>query len=179
MKGVYLGANKARHLNHNIIYQDIEKDKYKCDLGGDMLDIDLSDYDFIIATPPCNWWSRANPYYKKSEYALKTKHLLPDIIKKLGNINKPFIIENVINKKRMRESGVFNLANSYNIFIIFHGRHTYFTNRYVDFSNIEQHQDFKYGGIRINNDGYNQGGSNVYAVIEKWINEIEIMEVGR
>ena len=43
---------------------------------------------------------------------------------------------------------------------------------YQDYEDVEQHQDFKYGGVRINNDGYNQGGSNVYAVIEKWIKEV-------
>lgn len=35
------------------------------------------------------------------------------------------------------------------------------------------YQDFKIRGVRINNDGYNQGGSNVAAVIEKWLNHIE------
>lgn len=171
MKGIYLAACKARHPNYNIIYQDIDT-KYKCDLAGDMLDIDVSDYDFIIATPPCNWWSKANPYYKKSAYSLQTKHLLPDIINKLGLQEKPFIIENVVNKKRMQENGIFDLAKKYNMYVIFYGRHTYFTNRYVDFSDVEQHQDFRYGGVRVNNDGYNQGGSNVYAVIEKWLREV-------
>ncbi len=172
MNGIYLACCKARHANYNIVYQDIEKDKYKADLGGDMLNIDLSGYDFIIATPPCNWWSKANPYYKKSKYALETKHLLPDIIEKLGKQTKPFIIENVINKKRMKENNIFDIANKYNLYIIFHGRHTYFTNFYVDFENVPQQQDFKYGGKRVNNDGYNQGGLNVYLVIEAWLNEV-------
>ena len=35
-----------------------------------------------------------------------------------------------------------------------------------------QHQDFVYGGKRVNNDGYNQGGSNVHVVIEKWLKYI-------
>ena len=35
-----------------------------------------------------------------------------------------------------------------------------------------QHQDFKHGGRRVNNDGYNQGGSNVHAVIEKFLKYI-------
>lgn len=104
MKGIYLASCKARHNNYDIIYQDIEKDKYHCDLGGDMLDIDLSKYDYIIATPPCNWWSKANPYYKKSAYSLQTKHLLPDTIIKLGKQSKPFIIENVINKKGLEKT---------------------------------------------------------------------------
>ena len=94
MKGIYLAACKARHPNYDIVYQDIDK-KYKCELEGDMLEIDLSPYDFIIATPPCNWWSQANPYYWRSEYALKTRHLLPLILIKLGKQNKPFLVENV------------------------------------------------------------------------------------
>ena len=44
----------------------------------------------------------------------------------------------------------------------------YISNVLCDLS-CKQHQDFVYGGKRINNDGYNQGGSNVYIVIEKWL----------
>ena len=68
MRGIYLAACKARHPNYNIIYQDIDS-KYKCDIGGDMLEVSLDEFDYIIATPPCNFWSRANPYYLKSIYA--------------------------------------------------------------------------------------------------------------
>lgn len=66
-KGIYLASCRARHPNYNIIYQDIEKEKYNSDIGGDMMEVDLSAYDFVIASPPCNWWSRANPYYKTSK----------------------------------------------------------------------------------------------------------------
>lgn len=56
MKGIYLGACTANHPNYNIDYQD----KYIIrDIGGDMMEIDLSPYDYIIATPPCNFYSRA------------------------------------------------------------------------------------------------------------------------
>ena len=135
-----------------------------------MLDVNLSPYDYIIATPPCNWWSKANPYYKKSTYSLSTKHLLPDTIIKLGSQNKPFIIENVINKKRFTENGIYELINKYNLNIYYVGRHIYITNVTADsLLLVKQHQDFKYGGVRINNDGYNQGGSNVYVVIEEWL----------
>lgn len=173
MKGIYLAACKARHKNYNIDYQDIDP-KFKCQLGGDMLDIDISGYDFIIATPPCNWWSKANPYYKTSEYALKTKHLLPDTIEKLGKQEKPFIIENVINKKRFSENGIFDIINKYKLNYYYVGRHIYITNVQADaITQVEQHQDFRYGGVRVNKDGYNQGGSNVYAVIEKWLEIIK------
>ena len=175
MKGLYLAACKARHENYDIIYQDIDP-KYKCQLGGDMLEADLQDYDFIIATPPCNWWSKANPYYKTSEYALKTKHLLPNTIEKLGKQEKPFIIENVINKKRFSENGIYDIINKYKLNYYYVGRHIYITNISADdILQVEQHQDFKYGGKRVNKDGYNQGGSNVHAVIEKWL---EILKGG-
>lgn len=170
MKGIYLAACKARHLDYDITYQDIDK-RYNCDLNGDMLEIDLSSYDYIIATPPCNWWSKANPYYKTSKYALQTKHLLPDIIEKLAILNKPFIVENVKNIKRMSENGIFELCDKYGLFTYFVGRHIYITNVMCNLL-CKQHQDFKYGGIRVNNDGYNQGGSNVYNVIEIWLKYI-------
>ena len=170
MQGIYLAACKARHNNYNIIYQDIDA-KYKCDILGDMLEVDLSKYDYIIATPPCNWWSKANPYYKTSKYALETKHLLPSIIDKLGKQDKPFIIENVINKKRFRENGIYDIIDKYNLYVKYVGRHIYITNVECDLE-CEQHQDFKYGGKRVNKDGYNQGGSNVHIVIEKWLEVI-------
>lgn len=72
MKGIYLAAFRARHPNYNIVYQDINP-RCKCDLQGDMLEVELKDYDFIIATPPCNYWSRANYRRETSEYAQKNK----------------------------------------------------------------------------------------------------------
>ena len=90
--GIYLAAFKAMHPKYAIVYQDING---KRDIGGDMMNVDLTPYDFIIATPPCNWWSRANYRRDRSPYALQTKHLLPDIIKKLCEQDKPFIVENV------------------------------------------------------------------------------------
>ena len=51
------------------------------------------------------------------------------------------------------------------------GRHTYFTNIDIDLSCTQQ-QDFVYGGKRVNTDGYNQGGKNVYNVIEIFLREI-------
>lgn len=169
-KGIYLAACKARHHNYNITYQDIDK-KCNCELKGDMLLIDITDYDYIIATPPCNFWSRANPYYLKSEYSRKTKHLLPAIILKLASQDKPFIIENVINKTRMAKYGIMQIIELYpELNYIEVGRHCYISNTDINFlQDIPQIQDFKYGGIRVNKDGYNQGGTNVYNVIEAWL----------
>lgn len=95
MKGIYLGAYKALHESYDIDYQDINGLR---DIGGDMLTINLEKYDFIIATPPCNWWSRANYRRETSEYSIRTKLLLPCILFKLTLLGKPFIIENVLNK---------------------------------------------------------------------------------
>lgn len=42
MKGIYLFANRARHENHDIIYNDVEK-KYNCDITADALTLQLSE----------------------------------------------------------------------------------------------------------------------------------------
>ena len=126
MKGIYLFACKARHENYNLDYNDIGG-KFSCNITADAMKVNLKSYDFIIASPPCNWWSKANPYYKTSQYALSTKHLLPDTIEKLSKLGKPFIIENVKNKKRMLENGIFDLIIKYNLNYQFVGRHIYQT----------------------------------------------------
>ena len=170
MQGIYLAACKARHLGYDIVYQDVDA-KYHCDIGGDMLEVDLSPYDFIIATPPCNWWSQANPYYWFSEYALKTRHLLPLTLIKLSKLGKPFIVEGVKNLKRYKENHIFKICEKFGISYQVVGRHIYFSNVIVDLS-CPQIQDFRYGGVRVNNDGYNQGGTNVHNCLEIWLKEV-------
>ena len=170
LKGIYLAACKARHNLYDIDYQDIDK-KYSCNIGGDMLEVDLTKYDYVIATPPCNWWSIANPYYWYSEYALKTRHLLPLTLIKCAKSGKPYIVENVKNIKRYKENKIFDICSKFDIKWQIVGRHIYFTNIEIDLS-CPQIQDFKYGGKRVNNDGYNQGGTNVYNVIEIWLRYI-------
>ena len=159
MKGIYLASFKANHPNYNIVYQDING---KRDIPGDMLSIDLEPYDFIIATPPCNYYSKANYRRNKSSYALKTKHLLPSIIKKLSLINKPYIIENVRNRTLMK--------NYYDLvpFVYEYGRHTYFTNIMFNVNNIIQNED----NIKNISSSKRQGGKNVYNVIEYWLKNI-------
>jgi len=163
MKGIYLAAHIAKHPNYNIVYQDING---KRDIGGDMLEIDLSNYDYIIATPPCNYWSRARGNKKPSQYALNTKHLLPDILDKLIKLDKPFIVENVRNKPTFEKIGLYNIP----CFIYHHGRHTYWTNIPFNPSNIKQEYDFSYGGKQLTKN--KQGGNNVYNVIERWLETI-------
>lgn len=173
MKGIYLGAFKALHEGHEIIYQDING---KRDLGGDMLDIDLTPFDYIIATPPCNYYSRANYRRETSEYSQKTKHLLPTILKRLCNQDKPFIVENVRNGKMFKQMGLFDL----NCFVYLIGRHTYFTNVLMETSDIVQIPKviIKEDGSKIYCDSQNrsraqrQGGEQVHQVIERFINTI-------
>lgn len=164
MKGIYLGAYKAKHEKYNIDYQDING---KRDKPGDMLKIDLKPYDYIIATPPCNYWSRARGN-RCSKYSKETKHLLPGILKKLIKQEKPFIVENVRNAKAFKENGLYDLP----VFIYTIGRHTYWTNILMP-NDIEQRQDFtqhcwviKYPDMK-NKD--HQGGYNVQQVIEKFL----------
>lgn len=161
-KGIYLAAFRANHPNYNISYQDIDG---KRDIGGDMLDIDLTKYDYIIATPPCNWWSRANYRRNSSDYALKTKHLLIDILHKLAAQDKPFIVENVKNDLRFKEYGLYDLGlNVYKI-----GRHTYWTNISFKCEDIVQVTKVKITQIGRSK---RQGGEEVHEVIERWLEQI-------
>ena len=174
MKGIYLASYKAEHPNHDIIYQDINGER---DLGGDMMEIDLDPYDFIIATPPCNWWSRANYRRDRSEYALKTKHLLIDIIDKLCSQDKPFIVENVKNRKQFALHGLFDQK----CYVYFVGRHTYWTNIPLKVDDIIQVPkiDFKNGKKRWLSSQHlarkdRQGGEDVHQVIERFLQTIGV-----
>lgn len=162
-KGIYLGAYKANHPNYNIVYQDINGQR---DLAGDMLSIDLEPYDFIIATPPCNWWSNAFRKIKTmSQYAEDTKHLLPFIIDILIDLDKPFIVENVRNKPLFKKHGLYDK----DCFIYHYGRHTYWTNIIFNPIGINQVSD------NINNlsSKDRQGGINVHNVIEYWLSNLK------
>lgn len=160
MIGIYLGAYKAAHPNYNIVYQDING---KRDLGGDMMDIDLTKFDYIIATPPCNYWSRSNYRRNQSNYSLTTKHLLPDILKKLCAQDKPFIVENVRSGRMFSEIGLFELP----CFVYFIGRHTYWTNilMVVDIDQVDDRVNWISSLNR-------QGGKNVHDVIEMFLHTI-------
>lgn len=128
-KIIYLASGRAI-LNHkNVIYNDIKENR---DLRCDMLDVDLSDYDILIATPPCNYYSRANSKRETSVYAQSTKHLLPTIIDKFIKTGKPFIVENVRNAPLFKKLGLYDKS----CFIYLHGRHTYWTNVMFDMSLI-------------------------------------------
>lgn len=176
LKGIYLAACKARHKNYDLDYNDIDN-KYNCNIIGDMLSVDLTKYDYIIATPPCNYYSRANYRRDKSEYSLSTMHLLPTILEKLSQLNKPFIVENVRNSILFEKQGIYDIARKYNLHVQIVGRHTYFTNTFINLE-CEQQLDFhnkntrKKLGLKFMEDSYRQGGINVYNVIEIWLNYI-------
>jgi hypothetical protein len=180
MKIIYLASHKAilDLPQHEIIYQD----KFiKRDLSGDMLDIDLTPYDLIIATPPCNYYSRANYRRETSFYAQETKHLLPNILQKLSKQNKPFIVENVRNPKLM-----ISFINNFNGFVYVYGRHTYFTNFFFSFDDLPQTFEYKTtktiikngkkmrsGQIPLFNKKDHEGGNNVNSVIIRYILTIQ------
>ena len=173
MRGIYLASFRANHPGHDIIYQDINGTR---DIGGDMMDVDLSEYDYIIATPPCNYWSRANYRRDQSKYALETKHLLLNIIRKLFYLNKPFIVENVRNDKMFSAYGLF----TYDLYVYRIGRHTYWTNIPFKHDDIIQvaKTDVVNGRKRwlsSQNLGkeQRQGGQEVHEVIERFIQTIE------
>ena len=167
MKIIYLAAHIASHPNWDVTYQDITN---KRDIGGDMMDVDLTPYDVIIATPPCNYWSRANYRRETSEYAQATKYLLPAILLRLQNQDKPYIVENVRNSNLFKQYGLYN-GKSY---VYEHGRHTYWTNIPFNPNNIQQTFDFKTGGIRLKSN--TQGGDNVHIVIEYWLEVVKAYE---
>lgn len=170
MKVLYLASFTAEHKNFDVIYQDING---KRDISGDMLNVDLDPYDVIIATPPCNYWSRANYRRETSEYAQKTKHLLPTILEKLVLSGKIFIVENVRSPNLFKDAGLFNM----DAYVYEYGRHTYWTNIPFNPNNIPQEKDWTYikgyGSVRLHESKKNQGGDNVHAVIDYWLETVK------
>lgn len=167
MKIIYLAAGHAVLNNDNVTYNDYY---IKRDLVCDMLVVDLAHYDILIASPPCNYYSKANYRRDKSSYSLMTKHLLPDILNKFINIDKPFIVENVINKKLMRT--IIDKSNCYYFEI---GRHCYFTNVF-GFSSYA-HQIQKPDNIANLSKKARQGGKNVNTIFERFIEYVTISKI--
>ena len=168
MKGIYLGACRAYHENYDLDYNDINEG-YHINIVGDMLKVDLSKYDVLIATPPCNYYSRANWRRESSDYSLKTKHLLPGVLFRfLQNYDKPFIVENVRNYNMFKKCGIIDFCNKNGIFIYEYGRHTYFTNILLNLNGIDQIDD-NIQNISNSKKTYREGGYNVHQVIEYFL----------
>lgn len=170
-KIIYLAAGLSFHPKYDIIYQDLI---IKRDLGGDMMNVDLVPFSIVIASPPCNYYSRCNYRRNESNYAINTKHLLPDIIKKCIESKKLFLVENVRNQPLFLKEGLYN----FKCFIVEIGRHTYWTNVDLGYTKtIPQRQDFKNGGFVIKYDdmenSYHQGGYNVHQVVERFLENCE------
>lgn len=166
-KVIYLASGRAK-LNHpNVVYNDY---KEKRDLICDMMLVNLEDFDILIATPPCNYYSRANISRETSKYALETKNLLPGILDKFIKTGKPFIVENVRNEPLFKKLGLYDK----NCFIYKHGRHTYWTNVFINMQGIPQEHDFKqipgYGCVRLKS--YVQGGKNVNDVLDYFLDVV-------
>lgn len=124
MKGIYLCSRSHRIPGIRCDYNDIES--YPgINILKDALYVDLSDYDYIICTPPCNYYSKANYRRDVSDVANQTKHLLPILLNRLYMLDKPFIVENVNNKVLFDKAGLFD----YDDLIVFSfGGHTFWTN---------------------------------------------------
>lgn len=163
-KVIYLASGRAQLSYPNVTYNDC---KVKRDLVCDMMDVDLNNFDILIATPPCNYYSRANSVRETSSYAISTKHLLPEIIDKFLKTGKPFIVENVRNKPLFKKLGLYQK----DCFVYTHGRHTYWTNVLINMQGIPQEFDFmqipNYGCKRLKS--YVQGGKNVNDVLDYFI----------
>lgn len=119
---VYLASGRDFLCFDNILYNDLF---IKRDLVCDMLEVDLNSFDIVLASPPCNYYSRANYRRDISSYSLNTRHLLPCILNKLAFSDKFFIVENVKNYNLFNKLGLINLPNVY--FFTF-GRHSFWTN---------------------------------------------------
>lgn len=116
---LYLCAREHRIAGYDIVYNDIEP-KYGCDLVCDCLDVDLSPFDVLVATPPCNYWSKANNRFREfSKVAQMTKHLLPALMVSFHRCGKPYLIENVVNE---------NLTPKPLDFCFTWGNHIWYTN---------------------------------------------------
>lgn len=164
MKGIYLFSCIAIHKNFDLVYQDIDG---KRDIGGSAFDVDLSSYDYIIATPPCNYYSKINQDRDNSEYSLLTKDYLPRIIEILLKLGKPFIVENVLNESLIPHQ------YDYDCYVYKVSGHTYWTN--IQLPCIYQLPFIKANKVK-DNTLFRQGGYNVHLVVEYFLRVLHFSE---
>ena len=166
-KGIYLCSFKARFPGLDIVYNDIDPNT-KADIIGDAMHVDLRKFSFVLASPPCNYWSHASNAYETSAYAQKTKHLLPSMLSKLAQSGKPFILENVRNRPRMSRYHIWELVSKFGLYVYEVNRHTYFTNRMFN-PWLPKMYDFRSHGYAIVSNKDLQGGGQVSKVFMQWM----------
>lgn len=163
-KILYGCCYKADLEIEGITYIDIIpnlKKSHGCDyLCKDIRQVDFNEFDIILCSPPCNYYSRGNYRRDSSAYSLSTRDLLPLCINRAYKTNKPFIIENVRNMNMFKKLDIPN-----NIFIYEFGRHTYFSNVMFSLENLPQIND----NINYIASTKRQGGFNVNVVFKRFL----------
>lgn len=173
MLGLYLCARKHRLPGYNIHYNDIEYYPgidYVLDCRLLLRNISskfMRKYDYFIATPPCNFYSRANYRRNQSTVALMTKDLLPLCLEKLSKLKKPYIIENVLNDSLiLKDDQISKIIKDNSIYYIKFGGHIFFTNIFMfNFHKSWSHKQNKQNVCRNKRDG----NYNVDLVIKEFL----------
>lgn len=163
LKGVYLCSREHRIPGYDIDYNDVVY-RYQVDICCSCECINLGAYDYIIATPPCNFWSRANWRRYTSDVARLTKHLLPYCLSACLRIGKPFLIENVRSDNLFKEFDDLSLQ----CYVYKFGNHTFWTNIELDLSDlIPIRQNKQYLSRKQRDNNY-----NVHIVIIRFLETI-------
>jgi hypothetical protein len=157
-----------RYPEFDIVYNDVESKflidldvtkKQCCDCRGLLNNQVLKNFDFLIATPPCNFYSRANYRRWTSQIALSTKDLLPLCLSAFIQSCKPFLVENV-NNKSLLPVEFDKFCYRFNF-----GGHTFFTNVYFDISDLTAKHENKQFVCRSKRDG----NYNVHVIIDRFL----------
>ena len=163
-KVIYLAAGYAKLQYENVTYNDLIVPREN---RQNMLDVNLTPYDILLATPPCNFYSYARGSNPPSKYALETAHLLLEIIIKFYKTGKPFIVENVSNKNSL--DFIWALSTELGLYRFKYSRHTYITNCYFDVRSAQKYFDF----IKERNPYFDkQGGFQVSEVLDLFIKSV-------
>lgn len=155
----YTADLQIKDVEYIDILPDLKKSNNCLYIQKDIREVDFNNYDVIICSPPCNYYSRANYRRDSSHYALSTRDLLPLCINKANRTNKPFIIENVRNSRAFSK-----LQIPQDIYIYEYGRHTYFTNIMLDLSGLPQKEARDVSNIQWIPQKHRQGGYSVNVV---------------
>lgn len=163
-KVIYLASGYAKLQEPGVVYNDLIIPREN---KQDMLEVDLSLFDILIATPPCNFYSYARGCKIPSKYALSTAHLLLEIIIKFYHTDKPFIVENVTNRTSL--DFIWAMCADLGLYRFKHARHTYITNVRFDIGSVPKEFDFCKGGYFVNTFSDRQGGNQVSAILDLFV----------